>query len=74
MEEIKIDINNKNAMNIIMNNIAKLTQEYSFEKDKNKSKELKEKINILNKIKDEIYTGNKEIINRVLDKSKKGIL
>ena len=74
MEETKIDINNEMAINIVMDNIAKLTQEYSFEKDEQKSKELKEKINVLNKIKNEIYLGNKEIINRVLEKNEKGIL
>lgn len=74
MEETKIDINNEIAINIVMDNIAKLTQEYSFEKDEQKSKKLKERINVLNKIKDEIYLGNKEIINKVLEKNEKGIL
>ena len=37
-------------------------------------KELKEKINILNKIKDEVYLGNKDIILNVIKKGKEGIL
>ena len=41
MEETKIDINNEIAINIVMDNIAKLTQEYSFEKDEQKSTDLK---------------------------------
>lgn len=74
MEDIELDINTNLALNIIIDNIAKLTREYSLTKDKKTSIELKEKVNVLNKIKEEIYLGNIEIINKVIEKNKKGML
>ena len=74
MEDIELDINKELAINIIMDNIAELTKKYSIAKDKNKSRELKEKVNVLNKIKEEIYLGNTEIINKVIEKNRKGML
>ena len=74
MDEANLEINKNLALDIIMNNIAKITQQYSMEKDKNKSIQLKEKTNILNRIKDEIYKGNLEIINKVINKNQEGIL
>ena len=74
MEDIELDINTNLALNIIMDNIAKLTRKYSLTKDKKTSIELKEKVNVLNKIKEEIYLGNIEIINKVIEKNKKGML
>lgn len=74
MEDVELDIKRDLALNIIMDNIAKLTREYSLTKDKETSIELKEKVNVLNKIKEEIYLGNIEIINKVIEKNKKGML
>lgn len=74
MEDVELDIQRELALNIIMNNIAEFTREYSITKDKNKSTELKEKVDVLNKIKEEIYLGNTEIINKVIEKNKKGML
>lgn len=72
--ELELEKNKELALDIIMNNIAKITQQYSIEKDKTKVKKLKEKVDILNKIKDEIYLGNLKIIDKVIKKYKKGIL
>lgn len=74
MDDIELDIKSDIAIDIVMNNIATLTNEYSTTKDEQRSKELKEKINILNKIKDEVYLGNEDIILNVIKKGKEGIL
>lgn len=74
MEEVDFEMNKELAIDIVMNNIAVITKEYSCIQDKDKSTELREKINVLNKIKDEIYLGNLEIINKVIEKNRKGIL
>lgn len=74
MDDIELDIKSDIAIDIVMNNIAALTNKYSTTKDEKRSKELKEKINILNKIKDEVYLGNKDIILNVIKKGKEGIL
>lgn len=74
MDDIELDIKSDIAIDIVMNNIATLTNEYSKTKDEKRSKELKEKINILNKIKDEVYLGNQDIILNVIKKGKEGIL
>lgn len=73
-EEIKLEKKTEDAKNIIMNKIAEITNEYSITKEEIKSKELKEKVDILNKIKDEIYLGNIDIINNVIEKNRKGML
>ena len=74
MEDIDLDINMERAINIIMNNIAELTKKFSVTKDEKESNELKDKINILNKIKDEIYLGNENIIKKVIEKNCKGMI
>ncbi len=74
MEDIDIDINMERAINIVMDNIAKLTKKFSVTKDEKESNELKDKINILNKIKDEIYLGNENIIKKVIEKNYKGMI
>ena len=73
-EEINLETKTENAKNIITNKIAEMTNLYSITKDEKQSKELKEKINILNKIKDEIYLVNIDIIDNVIEKNRKGIL
>ena len=74
MDDIELDIKSDIAIDIVMNNIATLTNEYSTTKDEKRSKELKEKINILNQIKNEVYLGNEDIILNVIKKGKEGIL
>ena len=61
MKEVDIDITEE----FVTNELAKLLDEYAKEKDENKSKELKEKIDILKKIKIEILKGNEEIIKMI---------
>lgn len=73
-EELRLEKKTEDAKNIIMNKIAEITNEYSITKEEIKSKELKEKIDVLNKIKEEIYLGNTDIINNVIEKNRKGIL
>lgn len=74
MDDIELDIKSDMAIDIVMNNIATLTNEYSTTRDEKRSKELKEKINILNQIKNEVYLGNEDIILNVIKKGKEGIL
>lgn len=74
MKDIELDIQKDLALDIITNNIVKNTREYSVTQDKEKSDKLKDKVNVLNRIKDEIYLGNVEIINKVIEKNRKGIL
>lgn len=74
MEDIELDIQKDLALDIITNNIAKTTREYSLTQDNEQSNKLKNKVDVLNKIKDEIYLGNIEIINKVIEKNRKGIL
>lgn len=74
MEDIELDIQKDLALNIIINNIAKNTREYSLTQDKDESSKIKDKVNVLNKIKDEIYLGNVDMINKVIEKNRKGIL
>lgn len=74
LDQLNFEINIDYAIDIVFNKIAELTAIYSTEQDKEKSKELKDKINILNKVKDEIYLNNTQMMNKVLDKKKKGVL
>lgn len=74
MEDIEFDIQKDLALDIITNNIVKNTREYSVTQDKEKSDKLKDKVNVLNRIKDEIYLGNVDMINKVIEKNRKGIL
>lgn len=74
MDDIELDIKSDIAINILVDNIATLTNEYSTTKDEKRSKELKEKINVLNQIKNEVYLGNEDIILNVIKKGKEGIL
>ncbi len=74
MKKGNYDVKLNKALNIIMNNIASLTNEYSITKDIEKSSELKKKISVLNQIKQQIYIGNENIINAVISKNVKGIL
>lgn len=66
MKEVDLEITKDSALNIIMDKIAETTNLYSLTKDETESKELNEKLQVLNKIKDEIYLGNIKIINNVI--------
>lgn len=68
-----IDVKNELALDIITNEIAKLFDEYAFNKDEEKNKKIEDKIKILEKIKEEIYLNNEKIIENVLEKQRKGI-
>lgn len=72
--EIELETKTEMALNIIVDKIAEITKLYSITKEETLSKELKEKIEILNKIKDNIYLGNINIINNVIKKNKRGLL
>ena len=73
-DEIELENKVEIALNIVIDKIAEITDLYSITKEESLSKELKEKVNVLNKIKDNIYLGNINIINNVIEKNKKGLL
>ena len=62
------------AQEIIEGELARIVNEYAVTKDETKSRKLKEKIDVLKKIKIEVYNGNPNIIKMVLEKKKKGII
>lgn len=62
------------AIDIITGKIAELLNKFAITQDKQESKILKEKINVLQQIKDELYLNNYSIAKKVLNKSKRGIL
>lgn len=62
------------AQELIEDELARIVNEYAVTKDEAKSKKLKEKIDVLKKIKKEVYNGNPNIIKMVLERKKKGII
>lgn len=74
MNDVELEMNRDLALEIIMDNIALLTKQYSITQDKEESLKLKQKLDVLNKIKEELYLANEEIINKVITKRKKGML
>jgi len=68
------DREKNNALNVITKKIADLMNKYAIIKNSEESQKLKERISILQNIKDEIYKGNDNIIKKVLEKEKRGIL
>lgn len=62
------------AIDIITGKIAELMNKFAITQDKQESMILKEKISILQQIKDELYLNNYSIAKNVLNKSKRGIL
>ena len=54
------------AMDIIISEISKLMEKLMNSKSEDDTKLIEEKIDVLEKIKMEIYKGNKKIINKVL--------
>jgi len=74
LDSIKEEVQNSIASNIIEENIAKVTIEYSKEKDEEKIKLLKDKLDVLHAIKQYIYNGNTQMINKIIKSKNKGVL
>jgi len=70
----KYDEKVENAIIIVTTNLAKLMNKYAITKNKDESQKLKQKIDLLENIKDEIYQGNLLIIDKVIEKNRKSIL
>lgn len=62
------------ALEIINKKISVLLDQYSSINGELKTdKKIKEKIDLLQKLKDEVYCGNQNFINSIIEKEKKGI-
>ena len=61
------------AEEIVIDKLTNLMNEYSITKDRKRSIELKKKIDVLQKIKEEIYSGSQRIIKMVIKNKMKGI-
>lgn len=68
------EVNLEKALEIVTDKIVLLTKEYSTQKEEKNNNELKEKLELLKKIRIEVYKGNKEIINKVIKKNKRGVI
>lgn len=62
------------ALDIISNKIAEIVNIYATSKDVEEISTCKEKLNVLEKMQQEIYMNNKKIIAKVLEERKKGII
>lgn len=63
------------AINILSENINSLLNKYTeIEEDTSTSDKLQEKIEILSEVKEQVYLGNQQIIEKVIDKRNMGIL
>lgn len=62
------------ATEIIENELATVMSEYAVNKNQKANKLLKQKIEVLQQMKGEIYKGNSNIIKMVLKRKKKGII
>ena len=58
------------AINFINGGIAKLTKEFAH--SQNDEKELKEKIEVLEKMKEQVYSGNVAFAEKIIEKHQKG--
>lgn len=68
MNDEKINL----ALEIIENNLAKLIKELAY--NNSNAPKLQEKIETLEKIKDEVYRGNIKLSEKIIQKHKEGIL
>lgn len=68
--EVEVEL----AIDVITGKIAELMNQFATTQDKKTSNILKEKIHVLQQIKDELYLNNYSIAKNVLTKSKRGIL
>lgn len=62
------------ALDIISNKIAEVTNIYATSKKAEEISICKEKLNVLEKMQQEIYMNNKKIITKVLAERQKGTL
>ena len=62
------------ATEIVEDQLATIMNEYAVSKNQQANKLLKQKIEILQQMKGEIYKGNSNIIKMVLKGKKKGII
>lgn len=60
------NIEKEKAMTIVVNELARLMDRY-IKNDSNESELLKEKIDVLEQMKDEINKGNENIIRKILE-------
>lgn len=65
MEDEKINI----AINYLNDGIAKLTKEFAYNHN---DENLKSKIEVLEKMKEQVYSGNVAFAEKVIEKHKKG--
>lgn len=70
MEDYDVD----KALDIVTYKISQILGEYAISKDKEKSDELKKKLDVLEEIKEQVYLNNKLIIQTILDKNEKGLI
>lgn len=70
MDDEKINL----AINVLAEKIAQITNEFALNKNEKLNDKYDEKIKVLNQLKNEIYKGNEEYAEKVLEKNKKGIL
>ena len=62
------------ATEIVEEQLATVMNEYAVSKKQQANKVLKQKIEVLQQMKGEIYKGNSNIIKMVLKRKKKGII
>ena len=62
------------ALDIVVNEIANVTNKYAVCKDSKKNSIYKAKLEFLEKMQHEIYMNNGRIIKKILDERKKGTI
>ena len=62
------------ALDIVVNEIANVTNKYAVCKDSKKNSIYKAKLEVLEKMQHEIYMKNGKIIKKILDERKKGTI
>ena len=62
------------ALDIVVNEIANVTNRYAVCKDSKKNSIYKAKLEVLEKMQHEIYMNNGKIIKKILDERKKGTI
>lgn len=60
-------IEKEKALNIVVDAISQMMNQLMENKDKSSQKQIKEKLEVLQGVKDEIYKGNEKIIKKVLE-------
>ena len=62
------------ALDVVVNEIANITNKYAVCKDTKENKIYKEKLEVLEKMQHEIYMNNGRITRKILDERKKGTI